>query len=243
MASGTQVPDKGAVTTDRDHALDDLRRVAATRAFPLDAVPPLLAYVEEVLATSRSINLTAARDLAEAVRVLAWTALAVVPAWGRAGAPRLVADLGTGNGLPGVAAALAWPEAQVLLVERRRKKAAAVASCARAVGLDRVDVLAMDGREVLSRHPALAARVDLVTVRAVGPLGETTRIAAPWLRSGGIVAHWKGAGLTPAEVKEGRAAARAAGLRPSPDLAYDDPYGPARIVRYERPPAVHNEEE
>ncbi len=243
MASGTQVPDKGAVTTDDDRVLADLRRAAALRGYPQDAVAPLLAYVERVLSASRSVNLTAARDLEEAVRVLAWTALAVVPAWDRAAPPHLVADLGTGNGLPGVAAALAWPEARVLLVERRRKKAAAVASCARAVGLSRVEVLALDGREVLPRHPRLAGRVDLTTVRAVGPLGETTRIVAPWLSPGGVVAHWKGAGLEPAEIREGRAIARAAGLRSCPDLAYDDAYGPARLVRYQRAPAGGSQEE
>ena len=55
----------------------------------------------------------------------------------------------------------------------------------------------------------------------MGPLGETTRIVAPWLAPGGVVAQWKGTGLETAEVEEGAAAtyAFALGVLETQDVA------------------------
>ncbi|MFV1958735.1 MAG: 16S rRNA (guanine(527)-N(7))-methyltransferase RsmG [Planctomycetota bacterium] len=215
-----------------------LECVARLRGFPADGatLDRLLAYLRAVLEHGRRLNLTAARDLERATDVLALSALAVTRAWPRRRSPPArIVDLGTGNGLPGVAAALAWPGAEVLLVERRGHKARAVASCVRAVGLDGVEVLALDGRELLARRPDLREGVDLVTVRAVGTLAASTRIAAPWLAPGGRVVHWKGRGLVEKEIEAGRAAARVGGLRARPWVECDDEAGPAHLVVYERP--------
>ncbi|MHC5009611.1 MAG: 16S rRNA (guanine(527)-N(7))-methyltransferase RsmG [Planctomycetota bacterium] len=216
-----------------------LRAVARARSYPGDAaaLDVLLGYLERVLRRNAEVNLTAARDLGEAVDVLALTALAVGKVWSASPPPRLVVDLGSGNGLPGVVAALAWPSARVLLVERRRKKAAAVAACVGDSGIANAETVACDGRELLAHRPEVAAAVDLVTIRAVGTLERTTRIAVPWLAPGGRIAHWKGERLTPAEQEAGHALARAAGLRVAPELRFPDAYGPARIVIYERPPS------
>ncbi len=196
----------------------------------------LLAHLLAVLDANRYVNLTAARDLPAAVDILALSAFAVVWAWpAERPPPRRAVDLGTGNGLPGVAVALAWPEADVLLVERRGRKARAVEACLAAAGLDRVAVLTADGREVLARRPELRGTVDLVTVRAVGPLAEVARLAAPWLAPGGRLAHWKGRGLSREEIAAGEVAAREAGLDPLPVLSCEDDAGPARLVVYECP--------
>ena len=234
---GGSATDNGGVTPDARSLQADLERLAVSRGFPVDGgqVARLLDYVRVVLDRGRAVNLTGARTLETAVEVLAWTAVAVVKAWGRTDAPTVAADLGTGNGLPGVAAAIAWPSCRVLLVERRQKKARAVEACAEAVQLENVEVLALDGREVLPRHPELKGAIDFVTVRAVGPLGETTGIVAPWLAPRGVVAHWKGAGLERAEVDAGLDAAREGGLVRLEGLEYADAFGPARIVRYGRP--------
>jgi 16S rRNA (guanine527-N7)-methyltransferase len=194
----------------------------------------LVRYLEAVLEANERVNLTAARDLDRAVDVLALSALAVTRSVDSP--PGLVVDLGTGNGLPGVAAALAWPAARVLLVERRGRKAQAVAACVEAVGLSNAEVVVCDGRELLRERPEVRGATDLVTVRAVGRLDEAVGMAAAWLAPGGRLAHWKGRALSVEEVRAGEAAARRAGLCVLPTLTFDDEAGPARLVLAERPP-------
>ena len=222
-----------------EHAslLERLAETATSRSFPADeaTLRRLIGYLEAVLEANRSVNLTGAKDLERAVDVLALSALAVTRAVDTP--PRRVVDLGTGNGLPGVAAALAWPDAEVLLVERRGRKARAVASCAEAVGLANVEVVICDGRELLRERPVVSAATDLVTVRAVGTLEQAVRMAAPWLAPGGRIAHWKGRSLPDEEIRAGHAAARRADLDVLPTLGFEDDAGPRRLVLYERPAA------
>ncbi len=205
-----------------------LRDAALRLGAPLAALEALEAYVAAVVDENERINLTGAKTLAAAIDVLAIDALPLAAAWGGGAPPRRIVDLGTGNGLPGVAAALFWPDAETVLVERREKKARAVERCLARAGLSRIVVVACDGRELVAKRPGIAGTVDLVTVRAVGDLAPTTREAAPWLSRRGRIVHWKAGALDPAELAAGREAARALGLRPLPDVEFTLPSGAAR---------------
>ena len=223
-------------------ATERLRGAARAFAFPEAAVATLVRYVEAVLAENEHVNLTGAKTLDAALDVLALDSLPVVSAWpsddvrGR-GAPRAAVDLGTGNGLPGVAVALAWPTCRVVLVERRAKKADAVLRCLAATGIGNAETIDCDGRELLARRPALRSAVDLVTVRAVGDLAPTTKEAAPWLAPGGRIVHWKPGNLDPAERAAGRRAAESLGLVEIPDVEFriGDAASSRRLVIYEKP--------
>lgn len=209
-------------------ALQALREAALRLRAPSAGLETLAAYVAAVVDENERINLTGAKTLAAAIDVLAIDALPLAAAWGAGAPPRRIVDLGTGNGLPGVAAALFWPGAETVLVERREKKARAVERCLARAGLSRVAVVACDGRELLARRPALARAVDLVTVRAVGELAPTTREAAPWLARKGRIVHWKAGALDPAELAAGRETARALGLVALPDVAFTLASGASR---------------
>jgi 16S rRNA (guanine527-N7)-methyltransferase len=222
----------------RAEALRRLRTAAAESGGPLEGgvLERVVAYLEKVLREGRDLNLTAARTLAEAVDVLALSSLAVRAAWpADRDPPRRVVDLGTGNGFPGVVAALLWPGARVLLVERRAKKATAVAACCAAVGIGNAEAVPCDGRDLLRERPEVRAGVDLATARAVGTLEETIRIAAPWLAPGGVIAQWKGANLSAEESAAGERAARGAGLGGLVERRFPVPPGPARLVLCSRP--------
>jgi 16S rRNA (guanine527-N7)-methyltransferase len=221
---------------ERDAALCTLREAAARLGAPGGGLETLVAYVAAVIDENERINLTGAKSLAIAIDVLAVDALPLASAWGAGPPPRRIVDLGTGNGLPGVAAALFWPQAETILVERREKKARAVERCLARAGLARVAVVACDGRELLSRRPQLARGVDLVTVRAVGDLAPTTREATPWLARRGRIVHWKAGGLDAAELAAGRETARALGLGVLPDVEFTLASGAARrLVTFTAP--------
>jgi 16S rRNA G527 N7-methylase RsmG len=215
------------------------RLLAAADAFgwPRAGVDALLAYVAAVWDENQRVNLTGASSLDVALDVLAIDALPIARAWdGSRGPPRAAIDLGTGNGLPGVAVALAWPACRTLLVERRAKKANAVARCLAAAGIENAEALACDGRELLRLRPDLRARVDLVTVRAVGDLAPTTKEAVPWLAPRGRIVHWKPSPVKEAERTEGDAAAKNAGLAVLGDVVFRVPGAAADrgLVIYER---------
>jgi 16S rRNA (guanine527-N7)-methyltransferase len=217
-----------------DEPLERLAAAASARGWPAAGLEPLAAYLRAVLSWRGRVNLTGARDLGEAVDTLAVSAFAVTHAWDRDAPPQLAVDLGTGNGLPGVAVALAWPTAEVLLVERRRRKAEAVAACLAEAGIGNAVAVAAEGRDLARVRPDVLGRVDLVTVRAVGTAAQAVEIAAPWLAPGGRIAHFKGASLSAEEEAAGAKAAARAGLRALPVRRYEDPWGPARLLCHER---------
>jgi len=208
--------------TDAPSPLDLLLSLDAPRRPAPDEAARLLVYVQRLVDHPRP-NLTAARTVEDALRVLVVPSLAVAEAWPAVRpTPRLVVDIGSGNGFPGLAAAALWPAARVHLVERRQRKAAALAEHVAAAGYgERVTVHAADARELLTETHGLVASADLVLVRAVGTLGDTTRIAAPFVGPGGRLVHWKGPGLRADELEEGRRAAAGAGLVEGPTQTSD----------------------
>jgi 16S rRNA (guanine527-N7)-methyltransferase len=113
-----------------------------------------------------------------------------------------IADLGAGAGLPGLALAIARPEAEVSLVESNRRKCEFIARAAATCGLTNTTVVPM-------RAEAWAAgreRFELVTARALGPLPVVAEYAAPLLRLGGALVAWRGR-IDPAEEMAARSAA------------------------------------
>jgi 16S rRNA (guanine527-N7)-methyltransferase len=101
----------------------------------------------------------------------------------------VLADLGSGAGLPGIVLALLRPECDVLLVESMGRRAAFLTECVAELGLPRVQVVR--GRaEDLSREIS----ADIVTARAVAPLGKLAGWAVGLCRPGGTVLAIKGAG-------------------------------------------------
>ncbi|ADB54344.1 16S rRNA (guanine(527)-N(7))-methyltransferase RsmG [Conexibacter woesei] len=101
---------------------------------------------------------------------------------------RMIADLGAGAGFPGLPLAVALPEANIALVESIARKCGFIAAAAASAGLTNVDVVA-------ERAEAWAdgmGRIDVVTARALAPLGVIAEYAAPLLREGGVLVAWKG---------------------------------------------------
>ncbi len=101
-----------------------------------------------------------------------------------------IADVGAGAGFPGLALAVALPEAQVDLIESVGRKCAFMTRAIEAAGIANATVLdtrsedwaGSDGRE----------SYDLVTARAVGRLSTLAELASPLLKPNGVLITWKG---------------------------------------------------
>jgi 16S rRNA (guanine527-N7)-methyltransferase len=120
---------------------------------------------------------------------------------------RLIADIGSGAGFPGLVLAIALPHANVALVESVRRKCEFLERAVSLTGTANATVVcsrAEEWREGLASN-------DVVTVRAVGPLALLCEYAAPLLVVGGTLVAWKGE-VSPAEALAGDRAAGELGL-------------------------------
>lgn len=107
--------------------------------------------------------------------------------------PEEILDIGSGGGLPGIPLALAWPDARVVLLESRERKAAFLERAVRQLGLRRrVRVLC----ERLEEHSQKCGPVyDALFMRAVADPAALVDEAAPCCRPGARWVYFLGAGI------------------------------------------------
>jgi 16S rRNA (guanine527-N7)-methyltransferase len=97
-----------------------------------------------------------------------------------------VADIGTGAGLPGIVLAIVRPDLQVSLVEPLLRRTTFLQEAVETLGLDNATV-------VRSRAEDLpVASYDVVTSRAVAPLGKLAGWCLPLCAEGGLMLAMKG---------------------------------------------------
>ena len=106
----------------------------------------------------------------------------------RSATPRAIADLGSGGGFPGLALAVALPDARVRPGRERRAQVRVPRRRGRGGGARQ-----RRGRQRARRGVAggLGAH-DVVTARALAPLPVLVEYAAPLLEQGGSLVAWKG---------------------------------------------------
>ncbi len=116
---------------------------------------------------------------------------------GLIGPDSVVLDLGAGAGLPGIPLLLARPDLRLVLVEPKARRVDFLLEVCADLNL-RVDIVrarATPAGLALLPEGSAADRplpADVVTARAVAPLGQLGRWAAPLLRSGGRLVAVKG---------------------------------------------------
>lgn len=109
---------------------------------------------------------------------------AVVPFLPKTG---LIADIGSGAGLPGIVIAAMRPQASVYLVEPMERRCAWLSEIAADLGLANVEVKRGRAEEY---HGAFEC--DAVTSRAVAALDKLARLSLPLVRPGGEMIVLKG---------------------------------------------------
>ena len=98
----------------------------------------------------------------------------------------LVADVGSGAGLPGIPMAIALPEAQFVLIEPMERRSNWMLEVIGELGLTNVEVRRARAEEVLD------LKFDIVTARAVAALDKLLRLTAHLLKPGGSLIALKG---------------------------------------------------
>ncbi len=104
-----------------------------------------------------------------------------------------VADIGSGAGLPGIPLAIARPDLTIYLVEPLLKRSTFLTEVVRELGLENVTVIR--GRAEEREVKAALGLVDVVTSRAVAPLGKLAGWSLPLVKPGGHMLAMKGASV------------------------------------------------
>ncbi len=204
--------------------LDRLASFAADKGAPLDAdaIGRISAYLNFVREKNATTNLTADDAWEDLVLKHAadgvFAAAALKPLLGEK--PR-ICDLGSGGGFIGVVLKLAWPDAQVTLmesVERKYRFLNAAASRSGVPGLRVLHRRAGDGRP----PSAYEKDFDCVVERALAPLPEAVKLAFPLLAPKGIFAAFQTEPVDPEEPALSKAL-HAAGARVLQSCPYRRP--------------------
>ncbi|AJE34401.1 MAG: 16S rRNA (guanine(527)-N(7))-methyltransferase RsmG [Corynebacterium humireducens] len=106
-----------------------------------------------------------------------------------------VADVGSGAGLPGIPLAIARPDLDITLIEPLLKRSVYLQEVVDLLGLPNVTVIRGRAEEKQVRA-ALGEGVDIVTSRAVAPLGKLAGWSLPLVRKGGEMIAMKGSSVT-----------------------------------------------
>jgi 16S rRNA (guanine527-N7)-methyltransferase len=115
-----------------------------------------------------------------------------------AGGLTRAADLGSGGGVPALALALRFAEAEWVLVESAARRAAFLRDAVQALGLDGRTAVVHERAEVVGREPAYRGTFDVVVARSFGTPAVVAECAAPLLRVGGVAVVSEPPGGAPA---------------------------------------------
>jgi 16S rRNA (guanine527-N7)-methyltransferase len=118
-----------------------------------------------------------------------------------------VVDVGSGAGLPGIPLALARPDLRITLLEPLARR---VAWLTEVIGELGISVPVHRGRAEDAAVRSALGGCDVVTARAVAPMGRLAGWTLPLLRPGGLLVAMKGA-TAGDEVASDRAAIRGSG--------------------------------
>jgi 16S rRNA (guanine527-N7)-methyltransferase len=146
--------------------------------------PADLAAIESVLERSRSLGFLGPGSLRVQVEhALGFTA-GPVGADDRAVTDRVL-DLGSGGGVPGLVLALAWPDAEMVLLDASARRTTFLAEAVAELGVaERVRVV-RSRAEPAGHDPMLRGCFDVVVARGFGPPPVTAECGAPFLVVGG----------------------------------------------------------
>ena len=142
-------------------------------------------YVDLLRHWQRYLNLTGLREVERLMDVLVVESLDFLQG-DLLPRPARVLDLGTGAGVPGIALAVGEPRLGLTLLDRSRKKMTFLRRTVLQLHLSNCRVVT-DSAEAFSRALVPDDRFDVVVSRGVGRVAHLLDLAAPLLRSNGML--------------------------------------------------------
>lgn len=147
-----------------------------------EQIQKCLDYLNLLLKWNKVYNLTSVREPAQMVSRHLLDSLSVVPYL----KAESLLDVGTGGGLPGIPAAIVYPEMQVTLLDSNSKKTRFLLQAKAELGLDNVTVV--HGRV----EQVSLAKFAIITARAFATIDDILDLAGQHCAEGGSLVLMKG---------------------------------------------------
>ena len=143
-------------------------------------------FLQEMARWNRVHNLTAIEDQKDSVVLHLIDSITVLPIMDQflGNKTALIADLGSGGGLPAIPIAILRPEWRLTLIEAVRKKTAFLQHARGKLELKNTEILSERVETVAKRRPG---EFDAVISRAFTSLANFLELSQPLLRPGGLV--------------------------------------------------------
>lgn len=156
--------------------LDDLQQGIRAMGLELPEQAPqrLIDYIGLLQHWNKAFNLTAIRDPREMISKHLLDSLSVQPYI----AGGLVADVGSGAGLPGIPLAIALPQTQFVLIDTNGKKTRFLTQAKIALGLDNVEVVNQRVEDYRPMDDGHRIYFDTVIARAYANTGDILNTTA-----------------------------------------------------------------
>ena len=147
-------------------------------------------YIFLLMEENKKINLTSYRSESEIFTKLIRPSVNLGTVLALPSQARII-DIGSGPGIPGIPLAIQLQENAVVLVESIKKKAEFLEKVR--VDLDLRNLKIISARaEVLGKHPDFRGCFDISVCRAIGGLGVSLELLAPFCMIGGKVIIFRG---------------------------------------------------
>ncbi|MCP4592131.1 MAG: 16S rRNA (guanine(527)-N(7))-methyltransferase RsmG [bacterium] len=207
---------------------------ALIQALPAEAPIPdsvqlaeMFRYYQAVVEANLSFNLTrvvdpveaAVKHFADSIALLGWVAGANVRV-------ARVLDVGTGAGFPAVPLAIMHPQGNVTAIDSTAKKVDFVAETCTRLGLGNIRA-----EQRRAEEWRCAARFDLVTCKAIGPIDRCVDYVKGLVRRGGYLVVYKTPGMSAEERDAGGRAAQQHSFEVVKPYAYELRMGDDRLAR------------
>ena len=143
----------------------------------------LMDYLQLLNKWNRAFNLSGIRTISDMVDLHLLDSLSVSPYL----QGRVILDIGSGAGLPGIPLAITHPEKQFILLDSNGKKTRFLFQVKLALGLDNVEV---ENNRI--EHYQSEGQIDIVTCRAFSSLANTVHLCRRFLAAGARLLAMKG---------------------------------------------------
>ncbi len=155
-----------------------------------DKTDKLLRYMQRILEINEHINLTAVREEGEFLEKHIADSLACndYEEFQRA---KLVVDMGTGGGFPGIPLAVTNPDKKFILADSLNKRLKVINQVAEELGINNIELIHMRAED-MGHNAKYREKIDVCVSRAVASLDILSEWCLPLVKKGGYFIPYKG---------------------------------------------------
>jgi 16S rRNA (guanine527-N7)-methyltransferase len=182
------------------------------KPFGLDgqAIERLKKYHDMIIEKSKVMNLLSAKGLENILIDHFYDSLVAIPTFQKIitqNKYETIADMGSGNGFPGVVLQIVFPDKKVFLLESIKKKADFLKEVYGAIGFDVNQIICERVEKISSKN-----KFDVVTARGLGEVKLLVEYGAGVMKKNGRLVFFKSVGLED-EIKNAQAALKKNNLK------------------------------